>query len=1061
MKKKLTLLTLCTIFTWVCATAQTQHGIVKTPGRLASNGKVIAGKRIAGATVQVKGRTAVKTAADGTFSFPVPGNSFLIQSVKKQGYILVDPEAITRQYTYSSNPVTFALVIPTEQADDKLAKERQIRNTLEKKLHAREDEIEGLKAQNKISQEEYRKELQRLYAEQESNEKLIKDMAERYTKIDFDELDEFNLRISDCILNGRLTEADSLLRTKGDINARIDRLNKQHEANVEVRDNLEKSEALEQKDRDEIAQDCYHRHELFAMEHQNDSAAHYLELRAALDTTNIEWQNDAGLFIADYSFNFPLALKYLNRGLLQAQAQYGDENEWTAVMYSNVGTIHDNLHDSQTALDYNFKALSIFEKLPDLDQWAIVAMHTRIGLIYNSLYQYQKALDHQFKALHILEQISTNDPKLNYLEFAIYQNIGSTYSAMVDFDNALNYLLKAQDISENVICNEKETAKNYDEIGNVYAGMEEHDKALNYYFKALDIHKKSFGDEHPIVADSYILIGNIYHKKSDYDTALNYYFKALALYERFFGNESLEISSIYGNIGRVFTRKGIYDKALDYHYKELAITEKENDQLLISSSYYDIGMVYLDMGNYNKALECFYNALDITEKLLGKEHAKISDIYNSIGMAYNCNGELEEALEYYFKALEIKKNIEGKEHPSTAVTYNNIGTIYEQMGNHDRALENFFKALDILEKALGKEHPDVAKTYGNIGSVLDNQGEHEEALTYMQKALSINESVLGKEHINTATCYANIAAVFYEQGNYSKTLDYLLSALNTYEKVLGEEDSYTLRLYEVMGLSYYQLEDYDNAILYYGKLVAGLESVYGETQPEMANYYNNLGYIYQNAESFSQAIYYLSKVVALQEKQLGMNHPDIAKTYNDIGINYFNEHNYLKAEEVFKKALDILTNNKTQNFSLINNIETYLSLSQYYNSINSYSLQQFLTNHFFSVSVGDGGPAQQQGMSGEYVLLEFGDWTEDSYVSLFDKSEEMKGKPKDIVVLKDGVISKHHFEDVMGVQLGVKEITKEERERINQLYKTWKRDQALLDIWNSRKKDNSINKQSE
>ena len=96
--------------------------------------------------------------------------------------------------------------------------------------------------------------------------------------------------------------------------------------------------------------------------------------------------------------------------------------------------------------------------------------------------------------------------------------------------------------------------------------------------------------------------------------------------------------------------------------------------------------------------------------------------------------------------------------------------------------------------------------------------------------------------------------------------------------------------------------------------------------------------------------------------------------------------------------------------------------------------------HCLTATVGDGGPAQQQGMEGEYVLLEFDDWREDSPVSLFDKSAEYKGKPKDIVVLKDGVISKHHFEDMIGVQFGVKEITHEERERINQLYEIWKRE---------------------
>ena len=42
--------------------------------------------------------------ANGTFSFPIPANKFLILSVKKQGYVLADPETTTRQYSYSFNP---------------------------------------------------------------------------------------------------------------------------------------------------------------------------------------------------------------------------------------------------------------------------------------------------------------------------------------------------------------------------------------------------------------------------------------------------------------------------------------------------------------------------------------------------------------------------------------------------------------------------------------------------------------------------------------------------------------------------------------------------------------------------------------------------------------------------------------------------------------------------------------------------------------------------------------------------------------------------------------------
>ena len=40
--------------------------------------------------------------------------------------------------------------------------------------------------------------------------------------------------------------------------------------------------------------------------------------------------------------------------------------------------------------------------------------------------------------------------------------------------------------------------------------------------------------------------------------------------------------------------------------------------------------------------------------------------------------------------------------------------------------------------------------------------------------------------------------------------------------------------------------------------------------------------------------------------------------------------------------------------------------------------------------------------------------------------------------MKDGVISKHHFEKRLGFTFGVKQITKEEKQQINKAYKQWK-----------------------
>lgn len=361
--KKLLITIMLSLTVALSATAQTQQGIVKTPGRLGNDGKVIAGQRLSGATVQVKGRSAVVSGTNGMFSFPLSASKFFLQSVTKKDYVLVDPEAIKRQYTYSTNPLILVMETPGKQADSKLANERKIRRSLQRKLQAKEDELEALKEQNRINEEEYRQQLQQIYKEQEDNEKLISDIAERYSQIDYDQLDEFNLRISDCILNGRLTEADSLLRTKGDINARIANLEREmtalaaEEADLAQRqENLEKGKAGVQATKEDIAQDCYHRYELFLMNHQSDSAVHYLELCADLDTTNIKWQLKAGVFINDLLENYQLALKHLFAALRQAQTQYGKTDERLFTIYYDISCVYCDMGDYKKALEYNMIA---------------------------------------------------------------------------------------------------------------------------------------------------------------------------------------------------------------------------------------------------------------------------------------------------------------------------------------------------------------------------------------------------------------------------------------------------------------------------------------------------------------------------------------------------------------------------------------------------------------------------------------------------------------------------------------------------------------------------------
>ena len=280
--------------------AQTQQGFVKTKGRLDANGNLIQGHGLKGATVSVKGRTTILVNTDdGAFSFPVRETQFRLDSGKKKGYQLVDMDACPRTYEQSSNPIYLVMETPKQQWQDQLDAERKIRHNLQKQLLDKEAEIEDLKAQQKISDEEYRTALQKLFQDQESNEQLIKDMAKRYSKLDYDQLDEFYRLVSYYIENGELVKADSLLNTKGDVTQQVKKQLQKGQAIKEQEEQLSQAKTVHATDQEELARRCYSYFETFVTQHMNDTAAYYLELRTSLDTTNVEWLLETGDFLSN------------------------------------------------------------------------------------------------------------------------------------------------------------------------------------------------------------------------------------------------------------------------------------------------------------------------------------------------------------------------------------------------------------------------------------------------------------------------------------------------------------------------------------------------------------------------------------------------------------------------------------------------------------------------------------------------------------------------------------------------------------------------------------------
>ena len=572
MKKQHLIFTLALLLTTVTlAQGQTQKGFVKTRGRMDAQGNHIPGQGLKGASVAIKGRTAVVVLSDdGAFSFPIPDKQFCVDSVKKKGYELVDADFCYKTHNYSDTPIDILMEVPGKQMEDYMEDFERINASQQAMISQLRAEVKRLKAQNKINEEEYSRRLAEIAEMQSESQKLVSEMAERYSKMDFDRLDDFNRQVGWLILNGDLIKADSLIKSKGSMAERSAELDQLHQANTAVHADLEKSEQVEATKLEDFATDCYNLYEICMLKHENDSAAYWLELRASKDTTNIEWQNDAGKFIDNYLADYDKALSYYSLALRQALLQDGEQSEWAATCYNNIGTVYINQGNYGKAVEYHEKTLNIRkavlgDKHPDKAQ-----SYNNIGGVYSEQGDYGKAVEYYEKALTIIIKavLGENHPDVA----TIYNNLGSVYNEQGDYNKALEYYGKALNIRKAVLGeNHPDVATSYNNIGSVYKSQGDYDKALEYHEKALIIRKTTLGENHPNVAQSYNNIGAVYSEQGEYGKALEYFEKALTIRKAVLGENHPNVATCYNNIGYVYNKQGDYGKALEYFEKALII----------------------------------------------------------------------------------------------------------------------------------------------------------------------------------------------------------------------------------------------------------------------------------------------------------------------------------------------------------------------------------------------------------------------------------------------------------------------------------------------------------
>lgn len=822
---KYCLLFFCYIIFSICAYSQTQMGYVKTLGRPDKKGV-----SLSGVSVRVKGEhNPVLSQQDGTFSMLMTGkrngDAYSLQEVKKKGYELNENGVIGRQYAYSDRvPLTIVMVSSAQLQADKQRIENNAYKVAEKNYKAKLELLERQKAESTITEEQYRKELLDLQDKFEKYQLLIDGLAEHYAHVDYDELDDKEREINIYIENGELERADSLIKTLFDP---IDVLKRNKEAlaqlnqqiseanNIIDKANEDMAAVLKQQERD--AEYLYQLYTIALAKFDNELARKYIETRAALDTTNVKWQMDAGAFM-DYIGQYRLAFNHYQRSLRYVDTQDSLQLLQSYLCRSRLGELYSKQGHYKEALKELEIAYHLCTQLGDNNLYEQIRSLNNIGEVYQEKGDLLLALNYYNQAITLLrsdllkqqsEMSLYTSPSVAISICVIFMNwaeierkIGK-YNEAVNMLNELNNIYHLDEISDNYIY-----AQILNNLGMIYFQIDKKNEAEKYYQRSLTMYKNIFGEQHPSIALLYNNIGELYRSEQKASIALDYHQKSLYMRCLFYGNQHPLVAQSLSNLGITLNDLKKYEEAIPYFMKACQIYEsakKENNED-IASVENNLGMSLYLMNDFHHAETHFAKALSILEQHPSINYYLLATI---CGNLYAVNEKLNKkslACSYRWKRLDYYgKLIESNDFYNTeyyrrdrALDYQELGDQYAEINDTTKLIECYNIAKDILSRSAAdenKRYADIFMTKGSEELINQNLGRAEK---YIRKALNIYIASYGETNKDVVVCLNLLSSICLGDHRLHKGKDYADKAVSIMESLYpeGSPDLYACYLFQ-------------------------------------------------------------------------------------------------------------------------------------------------------------------------------------------------------------------------------------------------------------------------
>lgn len=539
--KKLLLLILSLLFALTASAQVVQKGLAVEYNEKAAK------TALAGVEFRVQRAGSTASDAKGAFVLDFPtlkaGDRVAVRRIEKPGYEVFNKEAVEQ---WNINPSRAFTVVMCRSDKFKALKDRYYSNSEERyagQYRSAKAELERLKKEGKLKDQEYFDRLREVEAEYEKKLDNLDNYVDRFARIDLSELLPEEQAIIELVQAGQIDEAI----------ARYEKMNYLGKALKEISDLKEIEEAVNSlnelhegktADRDAYLAGVERTINTMLLAGDSKNNATIAEMYTTIadaDTTNVEWLNKTGVFIHRFIGNVAEALRYYQTALCILEKQELKNYSEIIDTYNNIGNCYYSNGELYEAYNYHSEAKELSIVYLDGSNELKADSYNNMGNDLAAMEYYGEALDCYKEAELIYEELF--DSKHPYIA-TVNSNMGVVYSYVDDFDNALKCYQKSLEIREKTIGKDHpDTGVTYYNLGSLYCKAGKFNEALEYCNRAIEIWEKTIGSSHPYMGNGYSSLGCIYEGLEDYPTALECYQNALDIFIRWYGPNHYKVDS--------------------------------------------------------------------------------------------------------------------------------------------------------------------------------------------------------------------------------------------------------------------------------------------------------------------------------------------------------------------------------------------------------------------------------------------------------------------------------------------------------------------------------------